>query len=124
MSTAWARQRPGRNGKAKGSWYVFWTEPNGKLRKKSYGPSLRGDGKNGRRLAEQAAAALNAELKLGRYQAIRSMTWTEFLSEYESGQLARKSTATREAYLPSLRHFERLCNLHRAPLASINSRTI
>lgn len=62
MATAWVRQLPGRRGQAKGSWYVFWTEPSGKVRRKSYGPVLRGACKNGKKLAEQAAAALNAEL--------------------------------------------------------------
>lgn len=111
MATAWVRQLSAqveKHGPRKASWYVFWKEPNGKLRQKSFGPNDPRNGKEGRRSAELYAAELNADLKSGRYHEVKPVTWSAFVTEYSSGAMARSAPATRAAYLPSLNHFERL----------------
>lgn len=44
-----------KQGKRKASWYCFWKDLDGRLRKKSFGP-----GSDAKRMAEMHAADLNA----------------------------------------------------------------
>lgn len=125
MATAWVRQITSevkRLGTRKASWYVFWKEPGGRLRKKSFGPTSKD--KDAKRLAELKAVELRADLKLERYHDVRPARWDEFLAEFTSGHLARRAPSTRDAYSASLGHFERICKLKKARLEDIDSRTV
>jgi integrase len=106
MAKVWvfqAREDIAKWGEDKAAWYVGWYEPDGRRRKKSYGPGFLGH-----KRAEKEKHRLEEELLTGNYQTRTRKPWNEFRQEYETKVLARKAGATRTLTRLALDHFERL----------------
>jgi integrase len=106
MASAWIFQKAedvDRLGEQKAAWYVGWYEPDGRRKKKSFGPGLKGHN-----LAERHRVKLEEQLTAGTYHAGLRVVWDQFRGEYEMRVLAGLSPATRATCAASLDHFERL----------------
>lgn len=117
-----AKQVEKRGAKA-ASWYAFWDEPDGTRRKQSCGP-----GTKGKRLAQDKADRVAAQLKLGTYESGKPerTTWAEFYKTYTekltadsvSGEL--RPGTVREIKV-SLKHFARILKLDERPMVYITT---
>jgi integrase len=106
MASAWVYQKiedVRKHGEEKAPWYVGWYEPDGRRRRKSFGP-----GPLGKKLAEKKKHKLEEELMTGTYQMQVHKGWKEFREEYERRVLSGKAPRTRLQAGVSLDHFERL----------------
>jgi integrase len=110
---AWVKQiasQVAKHGAKNASWYAFWDEPDGSRRKKSCGP-----GRKGKKLAEEKADQINAQLTLGTYERDKGnrTTWEEFRDLYRRhGLLSLNRTAGTVAdSLESLDKFSDLAGL-------------
>ena len=85
------------------SWYVSWTDPNGKQCRKSCGP-----GKVGKSAGNRLADKIHSELVTGTYQAQQRATWDQFFERYTSHVEARYDEPSRKAAMLSLKTFVRI----------------
>ena len=92
-----------KQGADRASWYVSWTEPNGKQRRKSCGP-----GKVGKSAANKLADTIHAQLVTGTYQAKEKTTWDQFFSRYTTHIEGRYDAPSRAAAMLSLTTFARV----------------
>jgi integrase len=105
-AAAWIFQKledVAKQGEQKASWYVGWYEPDGRRRKKSFGPGFLG-----KKRAEKEKHKLEEELTRGTYQTQARKLWQEFRTEYTDRVLAGLASRTRLQAEISLAHFERL----------------
>jgi integrase len=105
-SDAWTFQRPEqvkKMGEDKAPWYCGWYEPDGRRRKKSFGPGVRGKDH-----AERYRRRVEDELALGTYAAHAKKPWADFVKEYDTRVVAGLAPRSRPQVLTSLRHFERI----------------
>jgi hypothetical protein len=63
-------------GEDRASWYVGWYEPEGKRKRKSFGP-----GERGKRAAEKFRRKVEGQLMSGQYKSQLNKTWQEFVAE-------------------------------------------
>ena len=108
--SAWVKQdskQVKKHGKNRASWYCEWNEPDGTRRNKSCGP-----GRDGKRLANQLADKITAQLKLETYESEKrkNKNWASFRKKYEQEVLVRKSAGTYRVTVDAFNHFERICN--------------
>jgi integrase len=85
------------------SWYVGWYSPEGKRRRKSCGPGVKGKDK-----AEKLRRKVEADLDGGRYHEQLRKLWPDFRREFEEKVAEGMSPRTRQSTLEALKHFERL----------------
>lgn len=111
-----AKQVKARGAKA-ASWYVGWTDPDGRRRCKSCGPGV-----DGKKLAGKLQKKIHAELILGVYDEKPSKSWKSFVEEYTAKVLDGMESATRRQTRAALDRFEEKVNPKL--VASITSRTI
>jgi integrase len=122
IASAWIFQKAEdveKHGEDKASWYVGWYDPDGKRRKKSFGPGLKG-----KNLADRRRIKLDEELTNATYQGQEGgrKTWKEFREEYERRVLEGLATRSRLASVISLDHFERIAKP--AKVSAIRTQTI
>jgi hypothetical protein len=98
-------------------WHCGWYEPDGRRKKKSYGP-----GHLGKQRAERARAKLENDLMTGNYQLEILRTWDDFVKEYERRVLSGLAVRSRLESLQALGHFKRLAKPIR--VFAINTGTI
>jgi integrase len=82
----------------------------------------RSAGTSDRRAAERAAAKWEAELREGRYQPPRRITWAEFRERYESEKLASLALSTQKTAATAMNHVERVIDPMR--LAALTAETL
>ena len=123
---AWVKQvasQVAKYGSKKASWYAIWDEPDGTRRKKSCGP-----GPKGKRLAQEKADKVSAQLTLGEYESDKAsrLTWQQFRELYRrQGLLARnRAPATVADALESLDKFAKLCGLTEKTMEGVNQSKI
>ena len=102
--SAWVKQLASqvkKHGKNKASWYAEWNEPDGTRRGKSCGP-----GRDGKRLANQLAEKITAQLMLETYVSDKqkSTTFDEFVAEYLR-HISNRAAKTVVDSRTSLSHF-------------------
>ena len=85
------------------SWYVSWTDPNGKQCRKSCGP-----GKVGKSAANRLADTTHSQLVTGTYQAKEKKSWADFRAAYETKIVNRFEGKSKQAILDTLKVFERV----------------
>ena len=85
------------------SWYVSWTDPNGKQCRKSCGP-----GKVGKSAANRLADTTHSQLVTGTYQAQQRATWDQFFERYAAHIEGRYDAPSRNAAMLSLKTFARV----------------
>ena len=85
------------------SWYVSWTDPNGKQCRKSCGP-----GKVGKLAANRLADTTHSQLVTGTYQAQQRATWDQFFERYAAHIEGRYDAPSRNAAMLSLKTFARV----------------
>jgi integrase len=90
-------------GKELASWYVGYTDPDGKRRHKSYGA-----GAIGKKAAQWAAKDISAKLRTGTFESVTTKKWKEFRAEYEKKVLPGLKASTRGLVSDALNTFERL----------------
>ena len=103
---AWVHQLKGqveKQGVDKASWYVSWTDPNGKQCRKSCGP-----GRVGKSAAITLADRIHAELVTGQYHATQRATWEQFFERYKAHVDGRYDAPSRKAGILSLKTFARI----------------
>jgi integrase len=106
MSSAWIFQEladVNKLGADKAPWQCGWYEPNGRRKKKSFGPGFMG-----KKRAERFQNQVENQLMDGSYQVNVKKLWPEFVAEYEHRVLAGKAVRTREEALAALAAFERI----------------
>lgn len=103
---AWVHQLKGqveKQGADKASWYVSWTDPNGRQCRKSCGP-----GKVGKSAANKLADTTHSQLVTGTYQPKQRTTWDQFFDRYKGHVIGRYDAPSREAALLSIKTFARI----------------
>jgi integrase len=106
MASAWVFQKGEdveRLGADQASWYAGWYEPDGRRKKKSFGPGFRG-----KKLAERFARKVEAELMTGTYAVKTEKLWADFLAEYDARILSGLAPQSRDQARAALAHYERL----------------
>src|SRR5262249_48324048 len=106
MSNAWIFQKAEQVrdlGKDKASWYVGWYEPEGRRKKKSFGP-----GERGKRAAEKFRRKVEGQLRAGVDRSQLNKKGEDFRKEWEERVGAGLDSHTRAVTLTALNHFERL----------------
>jgi integrase len=106
-----------KHGSAAASWYVGWTDPEGRRRCQSCGP-----GKEGRKSAERLRQKREAELVTGTYQSNDRKTWEEFRAAYDAKILDGMGVRNRDETCQALSQFERLIDPKR--MLGITSLTV
>jgi hypothetical protein len=120
---AWTKQiaaQVKKQGTNKASWYYFWVEPDGSQRKRSCGP-----GRDGKRLANQLADNITAQLKLGTYVSDKqeNVTWDDFVSEYLR-HISNRAAKTVVDSRTSLNHFRRILKLRNKTIGSLTTKHV
>lgn len=123
---AWIKQLASqveKHGAKKASWYCEWDEPDGTRRMKSCGP-----GTKGKRLAQDKADQINAQLTLGTYESDKAgrLTWEKFRDLYQKQELVAQNRAagTIVDALESLDNFARLTGMKEKSMDGINQARI
>lgn len=90
-------------GADKASWYVGWTDPQGRQRCKSCGP-----GKVGKSAANTLADKIHSELVTETYEGRERTTWEQFFAKYKTHVHSRYGATSRAAALLSIGTFARI----------------
>jgi integrase len=85
------------------TWHVGWYEPDGRRRRKSFGPGFKG-----KKAAERYRAKTEAELMTGTYATDIKKPWDDFIKEYARRVLEGLDCRTRDEALTALAHYQRL----------------
>lgn len=87
---------------------VFWVDPDGRLRQER----IRGErGKPMKKLADQRAQQVTAQLTMGTYEDRATATWEGFIKRYKEEELPNKrSQETRDEIVKSINLFTKYCN--------------
>jgi integrase len=101
----------------KAPWQVSWYEPDGRRKKKSFGP-----GYLGKKHAERFRSKIESELMTGTYQMEVKKTWEDFYREYDQKILSLAAPRTRDEARTALAHFQRIVKPLR--ILAINSHHI
>ncbi len=103
---AWVHQlksKVEKQGADAASWYVSWTDPNGKQCRKSCGP-----GRVGKSAANQLADKIHSQLVTNTYAAQQRATWEQFFERYTAHVESRYDEPSRKAAMLSLKTFARI----------------
>jgi len=103
---AWVHQlksQVAKRGADAASWYVSWTDPNGKQCRKSCGP-----GKVGLSSAKRLADKIHCQLTEGTYLANEKATWDQFFEQYTKHIEGLYEAPSRKAAMLSIRTFIRV----------------
>ena len=103
---AWVHQlkaQVAKQGADAASWYVSWTDPAGKQRRKSCGP-----GKVGKSAANRLADTTHSQLVTGTYAANERATRDPFFERYTKHIEGRYDAPSRKAAMLSIRTFIRV----------------
>jgi len=97
---------------------VEWIDPRGKRCRKK----IAARGRQGKRLADELAQQIGAQLTLGNYETAAKVTWKTFQEEYEQMVLTSKRPETQRMVKESLLLFVELCSLKF--VADIRTKTV
>src|SRR5262245_23898853 len=105
MSSAWLYQKIDdvSNLGEQAPWYVYWYEPDGRRKARSFGP-----GPRGKKLAETFRRKTEAELLTGTYNQKTTVLWDDFVAEYDRRVLSGRRPGTRDIARRALAHFKRI----------------